>query len=53
MRLCGQPRLHVLAGCAGPLRNGDAAMYVMGNFAVGGMKDAGLTDAQIDFFPFR
>lgn len=35
-----------------PFANGDAAMYVMGNFAVAGMKDAGLTDEQIDFFQF-
>ena len=27
-------------------------MYVMGNFAVGAMKDAGLTNDQIDFFQF-
>ena len=31
---------------------GDAAMYVMGNFAVGAMKDAGLTSDQIDYFQF-
>lgn len=35
-----------------PFANGDAAMYVMGNFAVAGMKDAGLTADQIDFFQF-
>ncbi|MEO0389852.1 MAG: extracellular solute-binding protein [Pseudomonadota bacterium] len=35
-----------------PFANGDAAMYVMGNFAVDGMKNAGLTNEQIDFFPF-
>ena len=35
-----------------PFANGDAAMYVMGNFAVDGMKNAGLTEEQIDFFPF-
>ncbi|MEM8578298.1 MAG: extracellular solute-binding protein [Pseudomonadota bacterium] len=35
-----------------PFANGDAAMYVMGNFAVDGMKNAGLTNDQIDFFPF-
>ena len=35
-----------------PFANGDAAMYVMGNFAVSGMKDAGLTEDQIDFFRF-
>lgn len=31
---------------------GEAAMYVMGNFAVESMRDGGLTDEQIDFFPF-
>ena len=35
-----------------PFANGDAAMYVMGNFSVDGYKNAGLTDDQIDFFPF-
>ncbi|MEP0942522.1 MAG: extracellular solute-binding protein [Rhizobiaceae bacterium] len=35
-----------------PFANGDAAMYVMGNFSVSGYKDAGLTDDQIDFFQF-
>lgn len=35
-----------------PFANGDAAMYVMGNFAVSGMKDAGLTEDQIDYFQF-
>ena len=35
-----------------PFANGDAAMYVMGNFSVGGYKDAGLTEDQIDFMPF-
>ncbi|MEL6919804.1 MAG: extracellular solute-binding protein [Pseudomonadota bacterium] len=35
-----------------PFANGDAAMYVMGNFAVAAMKDAGLSDDQIDFFQF-
>ncbi len=35
-----------------PFANGEAAMYVMGNFAVDGMRNAGLTDDQIDFFPF-
>ncbi|MDJ0612518.1 MAG: extracellular solute-binding protein [Rhizobiaceae bacterium] len=35
-----------------PFANGDAAMYVMGNFAVSGMKDAGLTEEQIDYFQF-
>jgi multiple sugar transport system substrate-binding protein len=31
---------------------GEAAMYIMGNFAVGSMRDGGLTDDQIDFFQF-
>jgi multiple sugar transport system substrate-binding protein len=35
-----------------PFANGDAAMYVMGNFAVDGFKNAGLKEEQIDFFPF-
>ena len=35
-----------------PFVNGDAGMYVMGNFAVAAMKDAGLTNDQIDYFPF-
>ncbi|MEM0899004.1 MAG: ABC transporter substrate-binding protein [Pseudomonadota bacterium] len=35
-----------------PFANGDAAMYVMGNFAVSAMKDAGLTNDQIDYFQF-
>ncbi|MFK7902531.1 MAG: ABC transporter substrate-binding protein [Nitratireductor sp.] len=35
-----------------PFANGDAAMYVMGNFAVSGMKDAGLKEDQIDYFQF-
>ncbi len=35
-----------------PFANGDAAMYVMGNFSVGQYKDAGLKDEQIDFFQF-
>ena len=35
-----------------PFANGDAAMYVMGNFSVDGYKNAGLTDDQIDFMPF-
>lgn len=35
-----------------PFANGDAAMYVMGNFAVDGFKNAGLTNDQVDFFPF-
>ena len=35
-----------------PFANGDAAMYVMGNFAVAAFKDAGLSEDQIDFFQF-
>ncbi|MEE2946442.1 MAG: extracellular solute-binding protein [Pseudomonadota bacterium] len=35
-----------------PFANGDAAMYVMGNFSVDGYKNAGLTYEQIDFFQF-
>lgn len=35
-----------------PFSNGKAAMYVMGNFAVAAMKDAGLKEDQIDFFQF-
>ncbi|MBT0957787.1 extracellular solute-binding protein [Alphaproteobacteria bacterium KMM 3653] len=35
-----------------PFSNGDAAMYVMGNFAVDGFINAGLTEEQIDFFQF-
>ncbi len=35
-----------------PFANGDAAMYVMGNFSVDGYKEAGLTEDQIDFMPF-
>jgi multiple sugar transport system substrate-binding protein len=35
-----------------PFANGDAAMYVMGNFAVDGFKNAGLSEDQIDFFQF-
>lgn len=35
-----------------PFANGDAAMYVMGNFSVDGYKNAGLTNEQIDFFQF-
>ena len=35
-----------------PFANGDAAMYVMGNFAVDGFKNAGLSEDQIDFFAF-
>jgi multiple sugar transport system substrate-binding protein len=35
-----------------PFANGDAAMYVMGNFSVDAYRNAGLTDEQIDFFQF-
>lgn len=35
-----------------PFANGDAAMYVMGNFSVDAYKNAGLTNDQIDFMPF-
>lgn len=35
-----------------PFTKGEAAMYVMGNFAVSAMKDAGLKDSQIGYFPF-
>ncbi|MEM8750694.1 MAG: extracellular solute-binding protein [Pseudomonadota bacterium] len=35
-----------------PFVKGEAAMYVMGNFAVDAMKNAGLTADQIDYFPF-
>ena len=35
-----------------PFANGDAAMYVMGNFVVSASKDAGLTNDQIDYFQF-
>jgi len=35
-----------------PFVKGEAAMYVMGNFAVASMKDAGLKDEQIDYFQF-
>lgn len=35
-----------------PFTNGDAAMYVMGNFAVDGFKESGLTEDQIDYFQF-
>ena len=35
-----------------PFASGDAAMYVMGNFAVSVMKEAGLSQDQIDYFPF-
>lgn len=32
--------------------NGEAAMYVMGNFAVAPLREAGLTDEQLGFFQF-
>jgi len=32
--------------------NGEAVHYLMGNFAVAPMRDAGLTDDQIDFYQF-
>ncbi|WP_341366617.1 ABC transporter substrate-binding protein [Yoonia sp. BS5-3] len=32
--------------------NGEAASYLMGNFAVAPMREAGLTDEQIDFYQF-
>lgn len=35
-----------------PMVQGEAAMYVMGNFAVAPLRDAGLTDDQIGFFQF-
>ena len=35
-----------------PFVKGEAAMYVMGNFSVDAMRTAGLTDDQIDYFPF-
>ena len=35
-----------------PMVQGDAAMYVMGNFAVAPLREAGLTDEQIGFFQF-
>jgi len=35
-----------------PFANGDAAMYVMGNFSVDGYLNAGLTEDQIDYFQF-
>ena len=35
-----------------PFANGDAAMYVMGNFAVAAFRDAGLTDDQIEYMQF-
>ena len=35
-----------------PMVRGEAAMYVMGNFAVAPLREAGLTDDQLDFFQF-
>lgn len=35
-----------------PFVSGDAVMYVMGNFAVDAMKEAGLTEDQIGYAPF-
>lgn len=35
-----------------PMVNGEAAMYVVGNFAVAPLRDAGLTDDQLGFFRF-
>ncbi|WP_025772018.1 ABC transporter substrate-binding protein [Thioalkalivibrio sp. HK1] len=35
-----------------PMVQGEAAMYVMGNFAVAPLREAGLTDDQLDFFQF-
>lgn len=35
-----------------PMVRGEAAMYVMGNFAVAPLRDAGLTDDQLGFFQF-
>ena len=35
-----------------PFVNGEAAMYVMGNFAVSAMMDAGLSEDQIGYIPF-
>ena len=32
--------------------NGEAAMYVMGNFAVAPLKEAGLSDSNLGFFQF-
>lgn len=32
--------------------NGDAAAYLMGNFAVAPLREAGLTDDQLDFYQF-
>ena len=35
-----------------PMVNGEAAMYVMGNFAVAPLREAGLSDDQLGFFQF-
>ncbi len=35
-----------------PMVQGDAAMYIMGNFAVAPLREAGLTDDQLGFFQF-
>ncbi len=35
-----------------PMVQGKAAMYLMGNFAVAPLKEAGLTDETLGFFPF-
>ena len=35
-----------------PMVQGDAAMYLMGNFAVAPLKEAGLTNDQLGFFQF-
>ena len=35
-----------------PMVQGEAAMYLMGNFAVAPLREAGLTDDQIGFFQF-
>ena len=35
-----------------PMVQGDAAMYLIGNFAVAPLREAGLTDAQLGFFQF-
>lgn len=35
-----------------PMVRGEAAMYVMGNFAVAPLREAGLSDDQLDFFQF-
>jgi multiple sugar transport system substrate-binding protein len=35
-----------------PMVKGEAAMYVMGNFAVAPLREAGLTDDQLGFFQF-